>query len=98
MVATVIPKYNHNVTSFDMYLLNSRPKKSSDFSSGATTVHKGQVVSFGDSVGYAVTQGCTTSGYWPNGPLCPTGQTGQFVFPTQPAPETSSGKCACDVD
>lgn len=92
MQATGIPKYNHNMTTFDMYLLNSRPKKSSDFSTGSTTAYRGELVTFGQSVGYSVTQGCTTSGYWPPGPRCPTQQSNSFVFPIDPAPETSTGE------
>jgi hypothetical protein len=91
MKSTSIPKYNHNVTTFDMYLLNARPKKSSDFATGVTTAYKGEIVTFGESVGYSVTQGCTSSGYWPEGPRCPTSQSIEFVFPTEPAPETSTG-------
>ena len=85
-----IPSYYHNLTAWDMNLLNTRPKKSTDFNGGKTTVSQGQIVQFGANIGYKST-GCTM-GYWPPGPGCPADIKGSYIFPVAPAPETSTSK------
>lgn len=52
-----IPKYDHVMTTDDMTFLNSRPKASSDYTTGATTVNEGETVVFGSNIGYTG-QGC----------------------------------------
>ncbi len=86
-----IPLYYHNMSSADISKLNSRPKASTDFStSGKTTAKAGTYYSFGSSLGYSST-GCTL-GYWPPGPVCPSGSDRSYVFPVKPAPENSTSK------
>jgi hypothetical protein len=60
-----IPNYDHEFTSTEVASLNSRPKAATDFSSGHTSVAVGDMVVFGDDIGYSSTA-CTT-GYWPPG-------------------------------
>ncbi len=85
-----IPSYYQNLTAWDMNMLNTRPKKSTDFNGGAPSVSQGQKVLFGANIGYKST-GCTM-GFWPPGPGCPGDMKGSYVFPTSPAPETSASK------
>ena len=85
-----IPSYLRNISLWDMNLLNNRPKKSTDFSGGKTSVKVGQSVVFGASIGYSST-GCSM-GYWPPGPGCPSDMKAKYVFPISPAPEASSSK------
>ena len=86
-----IPNYDHTFTASEVAALNARPKKSSDFSSGATTAKAGDYVEFGKNIGY-VTTSCS-NGYWPPGPSCPTASDRSYVFPIAPAPETKSDGC-----
>lgn len=65
----VIPKYNYNFTASVIATLNSRPKASSDFSSGSkTTAVANKIYTFGTDIGYSGVS-CTKK-YWPPGPSC----------------------------
>jgi hypothetical protein len=86
---TGIPRYTRNVSSWDMSLLNGRPNYDTDFKSGPT-VSVGDTVNFGDNIGYRSTS-CTL-GFWPPGPDCPDQLSGEYVWPIQPARESSSSK------
>src|SRR5437899_2440725 len=66
-----IPDYYTTMTSQLLQELNGRPHASTDFRLGHTTATEGQVVRFGDDIGYSTTR-CAL-GYWPPGPSCPTG-------------------------
>jgi hypothetical protein len=46
---------------------------------------------FGEDIGYSST--ACTKGYWPPGPECPAAYSGSKIFPTEPAPETTTGRC-----
>ena len=70
-----IPNYKTTITQDVLDGLISRPKASSDFVGGAPSVELGDIVSFGENVGYASNNNCTVDygyGYWPPGPECPT--------------------------
>lgn len=87
-----IPNYDHKFTTEEITTLNSRPKASSDFTTGATTISAGEKVIYGEDIGYVGLlhgQGCDM-GYWPPGPGCPTASTGTHTFALTPAPETRS--------
>ena len=86
-----IPKYNHLFTSTDISSLNSRPKASTDFPTGSTTVVAGTTYTFGSNIGYK-TQSCVR-GYWPPGPSCPTSSTITNTWRLNPAVETVSTGC-----
>src|SRR5437868_10668094 len=68
--------------------LNSRPRASTDFRLGHTTATEGQVVRFGDDLGYNF-RPCTL-GYWPPGPACPSSQNRTSNFPMQPLQATQT--------
>lgn len=86
--ATGIPDYQVTVTQDILDTLNSRPKVSTDFVDGKTTVAVGDVVEFGQDIGYkSSTTNCQSTGgygYWPPGPECPLDKAKQASFPVQP--------------
>ncbi len=88
---TGIPRYTRNISSWDMNLITSRPNYSKDFVGGTTKATLGTTYDFGDDIGYGSKQ-CTL-GFWPSGPDCPEYLDGKYVFPIEPAPESSSSKC-----
>jgi len=77
-----IPQYYHVITQSDVQWLNSRPDASHDFIAGSTTANVGQVVEFGESIGYSSSH-CSL-GYWPPGPDCPIPSSKSVNFPIQP--------------
>ena len=87
--ATGIPKYDITMTSEMLVQLNQRPKASTDFLTGSTTAVEGQVVTFGEDIGYnSSNENCNDTGgdgYWPPGPGCPTSQNKQAYFPVEPS-------------
>lgn len=86
--ATGIPNYKVTVTQEIVDTLNSRPKASTDFVNGKTNVAVGDVVEFGQDIGYkSSTTNCLTTGgygYWPPGPECPQDKGKQGTFPLKP--------------
>lgn len=97
---TGIPKYNVTITEDIVEQLNLRPKANFDFGSGSTTVVEGQVVTFGEDVGYnSSTENCLDTGgdgYWPPGPGCPTQQETEAYFPAEPL-ATEDDEEACET-
>lgn len=93
---TAIPSYETEVTSALVTWLNSRPRAATDFVSGQTTATVGQMVSFGENIGYRSMFNmlqCPAGagyGYWPPGPSCATKQTPARCFPLNPTPATSA--------
>ena len=81
-----LPSYNYTVSHADVDALNTRPKADTDFENEKTTLSVGDVVKFGDDIGYVGTQGCASEGYgfWPHGPACPVAASGSFRFPIHP--------------
>lgn len=84
-----IPYYDHTFTTSEITTLNSRPKASSDFTTGQTTAVAGRFYNFGDNIGYTTSK--CVDGYWPPGPGCPKAYTGTATFPVYPSPEYRSG-------
>lgn len=84
-----IPKYDVTITQ-DIYDgLAGRPKADSDFASGKPIVEVGDVVKYGQDVGYLSNTNCTTDygfGYWPPGPECPTQDQRVAYIPVEPTP------------
>ncbi|USD22175.1 YHYH protein [Microbulbifer variabilis] len=95
VTATGIPDYETEITDNLYGWLINRPKAATDFVSGSPIVQVGDVVSFGQDIGYrSNTQSCATSagyGYWPPGPVCPENVSHQGYFPL--APEMSDENC-----
>ncbi len=92
---TGIPQYDQFVTAELVTALNSRPKSSTDFISGATTAVVGSTVEFGTNIGYT-TSSCSL-GYWPPGPSCPSASNRTASFPLLPAWESSTGLCTVAI-
>lgn len=90
-----IPKYDVTVTQDIIDAINERPKASSDLVTGQTTASVGDVVEFGEDVGYVSSgQNCDTNagyGYWPPGPACPTEDEREVYFPK--APQATTEEC-----
>jgi len=87
--ASGIPKYDVTMTTEIISDLNTRPRKIRDFVTGSsTTAVAGDVVTFGADIGYnSSSENCDDTGgagYWPPGPGCPTEQTKEVYFPTEP--------------
>jgi hypothetical protein len=90
--ATGIPGYETQMTSTLVNELNSRPKAATDFVGGQTTATVGQLVRFGQDIGYRSRNTCVAGagyGYWPPGPACPTNQNRTACFPLIPAPTSA---------
>ena len=88
--ASGIPNYQMTMTQANIDSLNARPNASSDFSNsdGETTATVGQVIDFGEDIGYVIGgQGCDL-GYWPSGPACPTDQANVKSLPISPVVST----------
>ncbi len=87
-----IPNYSVTINQ-DIYDgLANRPKASTDFVGGAPTVSVGDIVEFGQDIGYSSNRNCGADagfGYWPPGPECPSDSTRQGYFPQQPEPADS---------
>lgn len=87
--ATGIPKYDVTITQDMVDELNARPRAvSADFTDGVTTAVAGDIVEFGEDIGYnSSTENCTSTGgdgYWPPGPGCPIEQTVEAYFVDEP--------------
>ncbi|WP_339771638.1 YHYH protein [uncultured Paraglaciecola sp.] len=90
-----IPKYDVTMTQDIIDGINNRPKASTDLVTGETTASVGDVIEFGEDVGYVSTgDNCDTNagyGYWPPGPACPTEDEREIYFPK--APEAATEEC-----
>lgn len=86
-----IPKYDITITQEIVDSINNRPKASTDLVTGETTASVGDVVQFGEDMGYVSNSNCTTNagyGYWPPGPDCPTENERTVYLPNEPTPTT----------
>lgn len=90
-----IPKYDVTMTQDIIDSINNRPKASSDLVTGETTASVGDIVEFGEDVGYVSTgDNCDSNagyGYWPPGPACPTEDEREVYFPK--TPEVTTEEC-----
>lgn len=90
-----LPSYETEITQALLDELNSRPLASTDFVTGAPTVSVGDVVAFGEDMGWNST-GCSRqgtdegAGYWPPGPECPEALDRTFIFPAEPSVATET--------
>lgn len=92
VAATGVPDYQVTMTSDLLDWLSSRPQANSDFDSGSPTTSVGEVVSFGEDLGYDSNDDCTSTGgdgYWPPGPTCPTDQGHEVYFPVAASATTA---------
>tara|TARA_R110001592_G_scaffold357416_1_gene660666 strand:- start:250330 stop:251628 length:1299 start_codon:yes stop_codon:yes gene_type:complete len=92
--ATGIPNYDIPMTQTIVDELNNRPKASSDFGAGVTSANAGDIVEFGQDIGYnSSTENCGSTGgagYWPPGPGCPIHVGKAEYFTLSPLPTTSA--------
>ncbi len=99
--STGIPNYTTEISQELLNSLNSRPKATSDFTNGQPSIQAGQVINFGDDIGYSAPRGCAAPaegfGYWPPGPACPTAQNNQLYIPLNPEPATDE-VCETQLD
>ena len=94
--ATGIPDYSVTITQALFDWLSDRPRSSSDFVTGQPAVSVGQVVKFGEDIGYSSNNDCQNTGgygYWPPGPVCPEDVSHVIVLPLEPEPTTTE----CDT-
>ncbi|CAA0111560.1 Uncharacterised protein [Zhongshania aliphaticivorans] len=93
-----IPKYDTVMTQDMIDALNNRPLANSDFDAGTTTATVGDLVTFGEHIGYnSSTENCSDtggSGYWPPGPGCPTSLERGEYFTAEPAPASNDSNCS----
>ena len=96
-----IPDFEIVITEDIVEELNNRPKASSDFSTGSTSVNVGDTVVFGQDIGYGrANDNCDETGgtgYWPPGPACPTMQSKEAFFTQSPTPRDEAADGACEA-
>lgn len=96
--ASGIPNYVVQIEQSHLDTLMARPKAASDFVGGAPTVQVGDLVTFGQDIGYSST-GCVNDegyGYWPPGPSCPEDVGHDVYFPLEPTP--AAADCATGLN
>lgn len=88
VLAKGIPKYDVTMTSDMIETLDDRPKADTDFADGYTTAAAGDIVLFGQDIGYnSSSEYCDDTGgagYWPPGPGCPFEQSVEAYLPVTP--------------
>lgn len=96
--ATGIPNYTVTMTQDDIDSLNNRPRARMDFSAtnGLTTAQVGDVIEFGEDIGYEIPRAGCELGYWPPGPECPSNQNKSSILPVEPKPASTA--CATGLN
>ena len=93
ITASGIPDYDVVFEQTQIDALNARPNASTDFENGETTAQAGVTYNFGADVGYRSNPDCDIGagyGWWPPGPVCPTNQYKEALFPLNPEPATDA--------
>ncbi|WP_413664337.1 YHYH protein [Microbulbifer sp. CNSA002] len=93
--ATGVPDYEIEITQSILDGLLERPLASSDFETGSPTVSVGDIVSFGQDIGYTGIGTCDVDagyGFWPPGLVCPENVSHVGYIPVEPEPATE--ECA----
>ncbi|WP_444943483.1 YHYH protein [Microbulbifer sp. ZKSA006] len=91
--ASGIPDYQIEITQEILTALISRPKASTDFVNGYPQVQTGEVVSFGQDIGYRSNSSCGSEagyGFWPPGPVCPENVSHVGYIPAEPEASTET--------
>jgi len=86
VTASGIPDYRLILSAEDINVLNNRPRADREFEGGVTSAQAGDVVEFGQSIGYRSTGPGCDLGYWPPGPACPSDQSKEHILPVEPEP------------
>lgn len=91
-----IPKYDVTITDDMVETLDGRPKAATDFGLGYTTTAAGDIVLFGQDIGYnSSSEYCDDTGgagYWPPGPGCPFEQDVEAYLPVVPTDIADEGE------
>ncbi|WP_157533337.1 hypothetical protein ACJJJB_00420 [Microbulbifer sp. ANSA001] len=94
VTAPGIPDYETEITE-DLYeWLLSRPRVDTDFVSGNPLLQVGDLIRFGQDIGYRSNSSCGVNAgydYWPSGPVCPENISHEGYFPL--VPEESGEAC-----
>lgn len=92
-----MPDYAFEIDQATIDFYESRTDKSDAFVDGeGLSVTAGQLIQFGDDVGYRSNDGCVElggDGYWPPGPVCPEEQDFEVYLPLEP----TEGDGDCDT-
>lgn len=91
-----IPDYDVTFSQSDIDSLNARPNAATDFVDGITNAQAGVTYQFGADIGYNSNTDCATGagfGWWPPGPVCPSNQYKEVLFPLNPTPAASGQEC-----
>ncbi|WP_238152119.1 YHYH protein [Microbulbifer sp. A4B17] len=95
VTASGIPDYEIEITTAVYDELINRPKANTDFVYGSPTVQIGDIVSFGQDIGFSSNpHTCYAEagfGFWPPGPVCPENVSHSGYFPAEP--EESEETC-----
>ncbi|WP_444892760.1 YHYH protein [Microbulbifer sp. TRSA001] len=95
VTASGIPDYEIEITTAIYNELINRPKANTDFVYGSPTVQIGDIVSFGQDIGFSSNPNTCYAeagfGFWPPGPVCPENVSHNSYFPTEP--EVSEEDC-----
>jgi len=91
-----IPNYRYTLTADDVAELQGRPNAATDFVTGVPSVSAGDLLEFGDDIGFdsiSPAGACGDGagfGFWPPGPECPYDVATLLQIPTQPQPATDT--------
>jgi hypothetical protein len=91
--ASGVPDYEVAMTADMIAELNARPKAATDFVTGSTNATVGEIISFGEDIGYRSNMSCRAGGgrgYWPPGPVCPEDVDHDGFFTRDPQPGTTA--------
>eukprot|EP00299_Pterocystis_sp_00344_P016493 c8275_g1_i4.p1 GENE.c8275_g1_i4~~c8275_g1_i4.p1 ORF type:complete len:658 (-),score=146.06 c8275_g1_i4:27-1814(-) len=99
IAATGMPNYTFPMDTATVNWLNSRPKASSDFTTGQTTAIAGTTYNFGDNINYNNNNCAAGSGrgWWPPGPMCPGNQNKVRRFPLNPVKANEEYSCSTQM-
>jgi hypothetical protein len=97
-----IPSYATRIDQNTIDHLTGRPHAHTDFGTGVPAIADGDMVNFGEDIGYDPLRGCTDVGdgygYWPPGPGCPSNQNKDWCFPLDPEPIAEGETCATGLN
>ncbi|WP_226644455.1 YHYH protein [Microbulbifer variabilis] len=98
--ATGIPNYQIEITQEILDSLLNRPKAYSDFLSGSPIIQVGDVIRFGEDIGYRSNSSCGSDagyGFWPPGPVCPENVAHEGFIPNSPQAATEDCEAGLGV-
>jgi hypothetical protein len=101
IVSTGIPNYTVTVTQELIDTLVARPNAVNDFEGGLPNISVGQVLGFGEDIGFrndakkdSTCKVGSGYGFWPTSSGCPEKQAQAVYFPRSPKPDLSLDRCS----